>query len=422
MAATPQGQRKALPVFLARLGAFLLVVAIIIPAYSIPRFTTTPLAMGDNNRGIIKESKEFRGTALDIGAYLHKKPSKQNKDRPECAGGTTPMSCYIDTNVPMKTRTTLFGADPADRHINTFQAGYLLWRTDKKDAEQGLLASYIDRVTTDRKTAEPVDTSIVYFNADPGNAGANDPTKPFTRHGFQYKLPYNLRMDGKYDYFDVYALKSAPLTPVREVTIDGVDAIEFTQVVGPINLHKTLQKGLKDPKGKLSAIDDISLKTTRFTLPANLWDPSKSSAVTTYDAYYYTERTIVASTTTGRILKERERSQNFVATDDKSAAAYIANGGMDKGFKDPTVTLLSMDAVSSPDTVADAVAREKSEATRLVVLKVVAALAGIAGIALIVGGWVLIVRRRKAEQAAIDAITYDDPSLSDDVAAAPFAE
>lgn len=423
MAAAPQGQRKALPLFLAGLGAFLLVVAIIIPAYSIPRLTTTPLAMGKNNSGIVKESKEFRGTSLDTGAYLRQQPSKQNKNRPECAGGVMPMSCFIDTNVPMKARTTLFGADPADRNINTFQAGYVLWRTDQQDEEdEGLLNSYIDRVTTDRKTAEPVRKSIVYFNADPGNPGANDPTKPFSRSGFQYKLPYGLSMDGSYDFFDVYALQAAPLEAVREVSVDGVDAIEFKQVVGPINLHNTLKKGLKDPQGELSPIDDISLKTTIFELPANLWDPSAGSAVTTYYAYYYTERTVVASKATGKILKQREHSQNFVATDDDNARSYIAADGMKKGFKDPRVTLYAVNAVSSDATVEAAVEREKSEENRLTALRAVAGVSGVLGVGLLVGGWILIVRRRKAEQSAIDAITYDDPSLSKDIGAAPYAE
>ena len=397
-------------------------VAIIIPAYSIPRLTTTPLTMGKNNSGIVKESKEFRGTALDTGAYLRQQPSKQNKNRPECAGGVMPMSCFIDTNVPMKARTTLFGADPADRNINTFQAGYVLWRTDQQDEEdEGLLNSYIDRVTTDRKTAEPVRKSIVYFNADPGNPGANDPTKPFSRSGFQYKLPYGLSMDGSYDFFDVYALQAAPLEAVREVSVDGVDAIEFKQVVGPINLHNTLKKGLKDPQGELSPIDDISLKTTIFELPANLWDPSAGSAVTTY-------RLLLHGAHGSGLESYRKNfetaghSQNFVATDDDNARSYIAADGMKKGFKDPRVTLYAVDAVSSDATVEAAVEREKSEENRLTALRAVAGVSGVLGVGLLVGGWILIVRRRKAEQSAIDAITYDDPSLSKDIGAAPYAE
>jgi len=139
------------------------------------------------------------------------------------------------------------------------------------------------------------------------------------------------------------------------------------------------------------------------------------SAVTTYYAYYYTERTVVASKATGKILKQREHSQNFVATDDDNARSYIAADGMKKGFKDPRVTLYAVDAVSSDATVEAAVEREKSEENRLTALRAVAGVSGVLGVGLLVGGWILIVRRRKAEQSAIDAITYDDPSLSKDI-------
>jgi len=133
-----------------------------------------------------------------------------------------PMSCFIDTNVPMKARTTLFGADPADRNINTFQAGYVLWRTDQQDEEdEGLLNSYIDRVTTDRKTAEPVRKSIVYFNADPGNRAPMIPRNRlaavvfstsclWAQHGWQLRFLRCVR------------LQAAPLEAVREVSVDGL--------------------------------------------------------------------------------------------------------------------------------------------------------------------------------------------------------
>jgi len=81
MAAAPQGQRKALPSSLP-VGAFLLVVAIIIPAYSIPRLITTPLTMGKNNSGIVKESKEFRAPPSTRAPICGSSPASRTRTGP----------------------------------------------------------------------------------------------------------------------------------------------------------------------------------------------------------------------------------------------------------------------------------------------------------------------------------------------------
>ncbi|WQD13364.1 MAG: hypothetical protein U1U88_001593 [Lawsonella clevelandensis] len=43
--------------------------------------------------------------------------------------------------------------------MNTYQAGYTLWRKDRKTLEDGIITSYIDRVTTDRRTSAPTGES-----------------------------------------------------------------------------------------------------------------------------------------------------------------------------------------------------------------------------------------------------------------------
>ena len=419
MAAPSDSPKKLLPSILAGLGALLLVAGILLPTFLVPRLSITPLSVGPGNSGNTYTTDTIEGTAFDPIAYRHQKPTAGNADRPECkqpnpATWRLPMFCFIDTRVPLSSRTTVFGAEPANDKVNTYQAGYTLWRKDRKTLEDGIITSYVDRVTTNRRTSAPTGESIIYPNADPANPGANDPIKPFQRTGYQYKFPYNTSLDSHYSYFDPFVLQSIPLTPVRETVVDGVKALEFKQVVGPTNLYKVWEKALRDDHGNLSFIDKLTLSAYRFNEPESVWKNGGSDQVVPYYAYYYKERDLVISQATGQILKKHEYFQWFAAKNEDAARSYLHDNGMRSGLDNPTVTLVEADTTLSKKDTEDVVADEKSTYALLQGATVGGWVMGGVGLILLMLGWFTVVKRTREWDRITRAVREDLPLDGDD--------
>ncbi|ALE19112.1 porin PorA family protein [Lawsonella clevelandensis] len=419
MATPSDSPKKLLPSILAGVGAFLLVAGILLPTFLVPRLSIAPLAVGPGNSGNTHTTTTVEGTAFDPVAYRQQKPTAGNADRPECkqpnpATWRLPMFCFIDTRVPLSSRTTVFGAEPANDKVNTYQAGYTLWRKDRKTLEDGIITSYVDRVTTNRRTSAPTGESIIYPNADPANPGANDPIKPFQRTGYQYKFPYNTSLDSHYSYFDPFVLQSIPLTPVRETVVDGVKALEFKQVVGPTNLYKVWEKALRDDHGNLSFIDKLTLSAYRFNEPESVWKNGGSDQVVPYYAYYYKERDLVISQATGQILKKHEYFQWFAAKNEDAARSYLHDNGMRSGLDNPTVTLVEADTTLSKKDTEDVVADEKSTYALLQGATVGGWVMGGVGLILLVLGWFTVVKRTREWDRITRAVREDLPLDGDD--------
>lgn len=419
MATPSDSPKKLLPSILAGVGAFLLVAGILLPTFLVPRLSIAPLAVGPGNSGNTHTTTTVEGTAFDPVAYRQQKPTAGNADRPECkqpnpATWRLPMFCFIDTRVPLSSRTTVFGAEPANDKVNTYQAGYTLWRKDRKTLEDGIITSYVDRVTTNRRTSAPTGESIIYPNADPANPGANDPIKPFQRTGYQYKFPYNTSLDSHYSYFDPFVLQSIPLTPVRETVVDGVKALEFKQVVGPTNLYKVWEKALRDDHGNLSFIDKLTLSAFRFNEPESVWKNGGSDQVVPYYAYYYKERDLVISQATGQILKKHEYFQWFAAKNEDAARSYLHDNGMRSGLDNPTVTLVEADTTLSKKDTEDVVADEKSTYALLQGATVGGWVMGGVGLILLVLGWFTVVKRTREWDRITRAVREDLPLDGDD--------
>ena len=419
MATPSDSPKKLLPSILAGVGAFLLVAGILLPTFLVPRLSIAPLAVGPGNSGNTHTTTTVEGTAFDPVAYRQQKPTAGNADRPECkqpnpATWRLPMFCFIDTRVPLSSRTTVFGAEPANDKVNTYQAGYTLWRKDRKTLEDGIITSYVDRVTTNRRTSAPTGESIIYPNADPANPGANDPIKPFQRTGYQYKVPYNTSLDSHYSYFDPFVLQSIPLTPVRETVVDGVKALEFKQVVGPTNLYKVWEKALRDDHGNLSFIDKLTLSAYRFNEPESVWKNGGSDQVVPYYAYYYKERDLVISQATGQILKKHEYFQWFAAKNEDAARSYLHDNGMRSGLDNPTVTLVEADTTLSKKDTEDVVADEKSTYALLQGATVGGWVMGGVGLILLVLGWFTVVKRTREWDRITRAVREDLPLDGDD--------
>lgn len=419
MATPSDSPKELLPSILAGVGAFLLVAGILLPTFLVPRLSIAPLAVGPGNSGNTHTTTTVEGTAFDPVAYRQQKPTAGNADRPECkqpnpATWRLPMFCFIDTRVPLSSRTTVFGAEPANDKVNTYQAGYTLWRKDRKTLEDGIITSYVDRVTTNRRTSAPTGESIIYPNADPANPGANDPIKPFQRTGYQYKFPYNTSLDSHYSYFDPFVLQSIPLTPVRETVVDGVKALEFKQVVGPTNLYKVWEKALRDDHGNLSFIDKLTLSAFRFNEPESVWKNGGSDQVVPYYAYYYKERDLVISQATGQILKKHEYFQWFAAKNEDAARSYLHDNGMRSGLDNPTVTLVEADTTLSKKDTEDVVADEKSTYALLQGATVGGWVMGGVGLILLVLGWFTVVKRTREWDRITRAVREDLPLDGDD--------
>src|SRR5690606_9507783 len=138
---------RILAMILVGLGAFLLVIAILVPTYTLGKLRTTPLDL------------EVTTVAEGTGDILN--------SRQLLAG-----NAQVDRDVPIVAQRFVTVEDPSDAEVMTLQAGQTVRRLDMQ-GDTGLVSAVVDRVTIDRKTSMPVSAeefpdrvSTIQVNAD----------------------------------------------------------------------------------------------------------------------------------------------------------------------------------------------------------------------------------------------------------------
>src|SRR5690606_1746910 len=132
------GTRRTVACVLVGLGALLIVAALMIPTYTVGKMAKTPLDLEITTVAVNQEDQE--SLVLDSTSLTEEGRSAE-----------------VNENVPLVSQRFLTIEDPSDADQMTIQAGNSLRRIDKR-GDTGVLTAYVDRVTIDRTTGEPVST------------------------------------------------------------------------------------------------------------------------------------------------------------------------------------------------------------------------------------------------------------------------
>ncbi|MEE2035244.1 DUF3068 domain-containing protein [Rhodococcus chondri] len=323
---------RILALILVGLGAFLLVIAILVPTYTIGKMKTTPLDLE------VTTIAEGTGDLLNSRALL--------------AG-----NAQVDRDVPIVAQRYVTTEDPANSEIMTLQSGQTVRRLDMQ-GDSGLVTALIDRVTIDRVTAMPVSeeeyperVSTVQTSADA------PPTDLGDRDGLQYKFPFDVKQES-YPYYDINARQTFPLNFEGEEELNGLKVYHFRQEVGPIDLSKT------DPKAT----------TYKLSLPASTWGVGEGDEPITMTRWYNNIRDLWVDPVTGVVVKGQEQQDQYYA----------------RSADRPEVTVLNVTLPFDDQTVENQIARAKDGKDQLALLgRTLPIILGILGVIALIAGFLL---------------------------------
>ena len=416
--------RLVLPAIFFGLGAFLITLALMLVFVVVPSQKVTPLELDS-----LTTTEEAPANLLVGANFQAGEPTPGNAEREECrppapeeAGegedpeapaegegeeaqpeeapedAPLPMSCFMEAGIPTVAQRQVYSVEPGDEDVVTFQASQSLLRQDRLDEgdeEGALVQASKDRVTMDRKTAEPIEGnngSVELVDAETtGEAPAE-----FHRDGLQYKWPFDPK-EQDYDYFDVSTFTTNPIHFVEESEVDGVPVNVYRQEVGPINMYESIAAHFQAINPGFSQTVNSILASYRINGTAGSWgldgDPNREVRM---NRFYTNERTISVSKSTGQILNGRENQFQFFAEDQGAADAFFADkAAVEKEKQQPTRTAFSYDGAWDQPTIDRAVDRSQDSDSRVTLYgRTLPISLGIIGLLFIIGGF-FVTRRSK---------------------------
>ncbi|WP_280420773.1 DUF3068 domain-containing protein [Nocardia carnea] len=335
------GTRRTVACVLVGLGALLIVAALMIPTYTVDKMAKTPLD-------------------LEITTVAVNQPDQESLVLDSSSLTEEGRSAEVNENVPLVSQRFLTVEDPSDADQMTVQAGNTLRRIDKR-GDTGVLTAYVDRVTIDRKTGEPVSTDPNGSIAMTTNNKGESIAEPVHRTGLQYRFPIGTEKK-TYPYFDVLARTTTDMEFVEETEINGTTVYHFRQNVPVTDLSKV-----------------SNAPTNKLSLPAAKWGVEGGEEPVTMSRFYSNVRDVWIEPETGTVVKGGEQLNIFYG---RSA---------DK----PEVPALKAHMVFDTDTVEAQLAIAKDNIDQLslfgrilpIILGIVGVIALIAGILLgVMGG------------------------------------
>ena len=368
------------------IGAALIVIAVLLPTFLVPRLRVIPL---DTVSDTITEVRD--GTLLDSSQLGKNEPTSNRKNDPRCKAETDeekrdlPVHCFINDKTPMQSKRHVEIEEPADEKIATLQVGTTLLRDDRKEPKN-LINATLDRITVDRSTAYPVDDPIssVAINAPQGGSDTKPPT--FTRPGIQYQFPFGAEKKS-YPYYDVQAMRNFEIDFVGEETQDGVKVYKYSMTSPPQNLYESLTEHFTRDGRKLTEADKSSLASMRLSFPAHKWGLEGDDDVE-LDRYYTNVRTVRVEPTSGVIVNGTEEMFMFYAKDDKEAEEIASKAGREKEAKEQNRTAMKYTAQWDEGSKGRQMDRAKEARKSLTIGGTVAPwILGILGLVLIVIGF-----------------------------------
>ena len=411
------GRRSSVPaMILVGLGAFLITIALALVFFVVPNQKKTPL---DINSTTVTEVAP--GAILVGGALASNTPTDLNADRPECrpegegddegedgaaeavegeaaddSDVQLPVTCFIDNDVPLYSQRRVMAVEPSDADVITLQAAQSLLREDMGDGEdvEALINATIDRVTLDRVSSEPVDeaTSTLQVVA---TGGEDTAPAGFVRDGLQYKFPFDTEQRA-YDYFDASTFTTNPIEFVGETTVGGVEAYEFSQDLGPIDMWSSIRDHFASiSDGYDPAVESILASYRREGMTAGQWgmegDPEREVDMR---RFYTNTRTVYVNPDTGQIINGKEDIFQFFAEDQDEAEEFFSDAArVEEERTDPTRTAVRFESGWNQETQDSTLAGAQDSADTLNTFgRVVPAVLGILGLLSLIGGIVLGLR------------------------------
>ncbi|MET8800858.1 DUF3068 domain-containing protein [Nocardia sp. NPDC004568] len=330
------GTRRTVACVLVGLGALLIVAALMIPTYTVSKMAKTPLDLEITTVAVNQKDQE--SLVLDSSSLT--------------AEG---RSAEVDKNVPLVSQRFLTVEDPSDADEMTIQAGNTLRRIDKS-GDTGVLTAYVDRVTIDRKTGEPVATDPNGSIAITTNSKGESIADPVQHTGLQYRFPIGTEKK-TYPYFDVLARTTTDMVFQEETEINGTKVYHFRQQV---------------PVTKLA--DVSKAPTNKLELPAAKWGVEGGEEPVTMYRFYGNTRDVWVEPETGTVVKGGEQLNIFYSrTADKVE-----------------VPALKANMVFDTDTVESQLAVAKDNIDKLSLFgRVLPIVFGIVGVIALIAGLVL---------------------------------
>lgn len=330
------GTRRTVACVLVGLGALLIVAALMIPTYTVGKMAKTPLDLEITTVAVNQKDQE--SLVLDSSSLT--------------AEGRT---AEVNENVPLVSQRFLTVEDPSDADQMTVQAGNTLRRIDKS-GDTGVLTAYVDRITIDRKTGEPVATDPNGSIAMTTNTKGESIADPVHRTGLQYRFPIGTEKK-TYPYFDVLARTTTDMEFQEETEINGTKVYHFRQNVPVTDLSKV-----------------SNAPTNKLSLPAAKWGVEGGEEPVTMSRFYSNVRDVWVEPETGTIVKGGEQLNIFYG---RSA---------DK----PEVQALKANMVFDTDTVEAQLAIAKDNIDQLSLFgRILPIVFGIVGVIALIAGIVL---------------------------------
>lgn len=255
-----------------------------------------------------------------------------------------------ETGVPLQVDIRVRSESPTSDSRGTVSAAARTSRTDKPGGA-GVISAYVDRVTLDRRTAQPMKDPVPVTIRE--NSGV---AKATPRTGYQYNFPLGVQRR-PYDLYDTETQSSPSAKYIddrRKIT--GVKLFHFRQVIANDNLYNRL--------GSVASL----------TVPGkSIGQPSQT--LVRLDLMYSVTRDLWVEPNTGQIVDEQQLIHRELVSGD---------------FR---VTSLRADIKFSPGSVADAAKMARSNVTLLKWGRLwLPVLAGVLGLVLVVVSGVAIGR------------------------------
>lgn len=267
------GTRRTVACVLVGLGALLIVAALMIPTYTVSKMAKTPLDLEITTVAVNQKDQE--SLVLDSSSLT--------------AEG---RSAEVNKDVPLVSQRFLTVEDPSNADEMTIQAGNTLRRIDKS-GDTGVLTAYVDRVTIDRKTGQPVDTDPNGSIAITTNSKGESIADPVQHTGLQYRFPIGTEQK-TYPYFDVLARTTTDMEFQEETEINGTKVYHFRQQV------------------PVTRLADVSkAPTNKLELPAAKWGVEGGEEPVTMYRFYSNTRDVWVEPETGTVVKGGEQLNIF---------------------------------------------------------------------------------------------------------------
>lgn len=302
MASSRMSVRELVGPVLIFIGALFVVAAIAMPLYLVGQFQKTPM---DTDYTTVSTSQRTDGSSGSqaLPAQILNRCSLTSS-KPEVSPANLTRQQRVVVVKPANSDRVTFQAGTSVR-INQVQiSGETV--TPSSDSTSGggclgaLLSATKDRVTTNRTTGAPAlsggGSSEVQLDSSDKTVTIPD------RRGLQYRFPFDTDKGKNYIYFDLASRTTSPLKYVDSTEINGVSVDHFSQEVPEANLAS-----LKDANGGVP-------QGTQLTQTASWYGGFPGidgKQVLPADLYRKTTRDLYVDPTTGTIVNDRERVQEY---------------------------------------------------------------------------------------------------------------